>query len=168
MEDKTRPPGYPSTELTPDELGRVAYMCYILNRSWTVRWYHKWCTALERMSGNGWTLEGLQYRGRIRDKLEQIYGLTPRESRTAVAAYPRINMGIEPWQILTDTVVNELAGEIYRSYVGLPAEHGRDYWTAPSHNDGGDTRCEDCNYSYDTDTSGMGEESDDNGRFYFV
>ena len=158
----------PSTELTIEELGHVAYMCYILNRSWTTRWYRQWRTALEQMSGKGWTWEGLHYRGRIRDKLEELYGLTPRESRAAVAAYPRINLGIEPWQVFTDAIANELTERIYRSYVGLPAEHGRDYWTMPAHSDGGDPRCEGCDFSYDANTVDVDDDPDEQGGFYFT
>lgn len=165
MNDMQNRNGPSAAEPSLEDLGRVAYMCLILNRAWTMRWYRQWRTALEQMAGKGWSWEGLHYRGRIRDKLEQIYGLTPRESRAAVAAYPRINLGIEPWQILTDSVADELTEKIYRAYVGLPAEHGRDYWTVPARNDGGDPRCEGCDFSYEADPS---DSDEDNGGFYFL
>lgn len=156
-----------SMELTPEELGRVAYMCYVLNRSWTVRWYHRWCTALEQMKGKGWTWEGLHYRGLVRTKLEELYGLTPGESRTAVRQYPRINLGLEPWQVLTDAVANELTEQIYRAYVGLPAEKGHDYWFVSSCGNA-NTQCEECDFSYEADPSVMDDETDDDGGFYFT
>ena len=143
----------PNTEITREELAHVAYMCYVLNTTWTTRWVRRWSAALERMAGRGWTWEGLHYRGLIRNKLEQVYGLNPRESRDAVAAYPLINMGLQPWQVLTDAAANELTERVYRSFAGLPTEKRPGYWTVPAHGNEGDTSCEGCNGSYNTPPS---------------
>ena len=110
----------PSAELTREELAGVAYMCYLLNRSQTTRWYHEWRVFLDKMVREGWTMKGLYYRGLVRRRIEQIYGLSPFHSRRAVKAYPPVNMGLEPWQDLTDESVNDLAGQIYREYMGIP------------------------------------------------
>ena len=155
-------------EISLEELGRVAYMCYVLNRAWTTRWYHTWCTALEKMAGKGWTWEGIHYRGRIRDKLEELYGLTPRESRSAVAAYPLINMGLQPWQVLTDSVANELTEKVYRAYMGLPSEKGRDYWTMSDYAEGESVQDDDCDFSYGADTVVADDDPESDGGFYFI
>ena len=80
-----------SGDLTREELADVAYMCYILDRTQTTRWYHEWRVALDRMGREGWTMKGLYYRGLVRQKIEQVYGLSPFHSRRAVKAYPPVN-----------------------------------------------------------------------------
>ena len=112
------------TELTREELADVAYMCYILDRTQTTRWYHEWRVALDRMGREGWTMKGLYYRGLVRQKIEQVYGLSPFHSRRAVKAYPPVNLGINPWQELTDECIRDIADQIYREYMGLPLQGG--------------------------------------------
>ena len=113
-----------STELTREELADVAYMCYILDRTQTTRWYHEWRVALDRMGREGWTMKGLYYRGLVMQKIEQVYGLSPFHSRRAVKSYPPINLGLRPWQDLTDECVRDIADQIYREYMGLPLQGG--------------------------------------------
>ena len=113
-----------STEITREELASVAYMCYILDRTQTTRWYHEWRVALDRMGREGWSMKGLYYRGLVMQKIEQVYGLSPFHSRRAVKAYPPINLGLRPWQDLTDECVRDIADQIYREYMGLPLQGG--------------------------------------------
>ena len=113
-----------SAELTREELADVAYMCYILDRTQTTRWYHEWRVALDRMGREGWTMKGLYYRGLVMQKIEQVYGLSPFHSRRAVKAYPPVNLGLECWQDLTDECIRDIADQVYREYMGLPLYNG--------------------------------------------
>ena len=158
----------PSMEITRDELTDVAYMCYVLNQSEMTRWYHRWRTCLERMANEGWTWDGLHYRGMFVQMLERIYGLSPRQSRMAVKKYPLVNMGIEPWEVLTERSANELANKIYRSYVGLPEKRGCDFCSSPDHDSNGEEP--DCSYNETCETESVceDEESADMGGCYFL
>lgn len=124
MENSSNISQHPSTKLTREELADVAYMCYLLDRTQTIRWYHEWRVALDRMGREGWTMKGLYYRGLVRQKIEQVYGLSPYHSRKAVKAYPPVNLGLNPWQDLTDECVRDIADQIYREYMGLPLQGG--------------------------------------------
>ena len=53
-----------------------------------------------------------------------VYGLSPHHSRRAVKSYPPVNMGLQPWQDLTDECVRDIADQIYREYMGLPLQGG--------------------------------------------
>lgn len=120
-----------STELTRDELADAAYMYYILDRTEATRWYHEWRASLDRMGHEGWTMKGLRYRGLVRSRIEQVYGLTPYHSRRAVQAYPFVNMGLAPWQELTGECIADLTDQIYRAYVGLPVQGGYAFHFGP-------------------------------------
>lgn len=157
----------PSMEISREELANVAYMCYVLNHTETTKWFHRWRTSLERMANEGWTWDGLHLRGLFVQKLEQIYGLTPRQSRTAVKQYPPVNMGVESWQVLTERSVNEIAEKIYRAYVGLPQEKGPDFCSGSSRagNEGSYGECADGN----TDMSmTCTDDDEDMGGFSFL
>lgn len=152
-----------STEITREELASVAYMCYILDRTQTTRWYHEWRVALDRMGREGWTMKGLYYRGLVRQKIEQVYGLSPYHSRKAVKAYPPVNLGLEPWQEMTDECLTDLARQIYREYVGLPREGYTFRFSS------GQTFSDNAGVQNEDFTSGQDNSDDeDMGGFYFT
>ena len=157
----------PSMDVSREELAEVAYMCYVLNHTETTRWYYRWRTCLERMADEGWTRAGLHYRGLLVQKLEHTYGLSPRQSRTAVRQYPLVNMGIEPWQVLTEQSANELAEKIYRAYVGLPQEKGCSFCSGYADADRADNcdNCSDQNIDINLDCT---DDEQDMGGFYFI
>ena len=158
-----------STGISREALADVAYMCYIMNISEMTRWYHQWSTVFERMADRGWTVEGFEHRGMVRKRLETTYGLTPAESRAAVKKFPLINMGLDPWQSVTDESYDELANRIFRVYVGLTPEAKHRLCRLYAEDDNADDRnsqggCEECR---GMDTSYEDDGSDDGG-FYFI
>ena len=130
-----------SGDLTREELASVAYMCYILDRTQTTRWYHEWRVALERMGREGWTMKGLYYRGLVMQKIEQVYGLSPFHSRRAVKSYPPINLGLRPWQDLTDECVRDIADQIYREYMGLQGGYAFHFGSGAENDENADADC---------------------------
>lgn len=158
-----------STELTREELADVAYMCYVLNRTEMTRWYHQWRTILEHKANEGWTVEGFELRGVVRQRMEMTYGLTPMESHAAVRKFPLTNMGINPWQAVTDENVDELAQQIFRAYVGLTPEAKHHLCHLYAEDDNVDDRHSqgDCEEYCDMDMSYTDNASDD-GSFYYI
>lgn len=157
----------PSMEISREELADVIHMCYILDRTQTTRWYHKWRVALDRMGREGWTMKGLCYRGLVRQRIEQIYGLSPFHSRRAVKAYPPVNLGLQPWQDLTDECINDIAKQIYHEYVGIPFG-GYAFHFGSGGEEGGNTETQeagcDCGQEYMVE----GSTDEDTGGFYFI
>ena len=164
-----RTSNYNSAGISREALADVAYMCYVLNRTEMTRWYHQWRTVFERMANRGWTVDGLEHRGIVRKKLELAYGLTPMESRAAVRKFPLINMGIDPWQAVTDETYDELVNKIFRAYAGLTpeAKHHLCRLYAEDDNADGQHSQVDCEGSCDMDMS-YADDSSDEGGFYFI
>ena len=152
----------PSMEISREELADVAYMCYLLDRTQTIRWYHEWRVALDRMGREGWSMKGLYYRGLVKQRIEQIFGLSPFRSRQAMKAYPPVNLGLSPWQDLTDECIDDIARQIYFEYMGLFREGYAFHFGAG---------CEDDKSQrvHEGDPATMQADSEENlGEFYFV
>ena len=158
----------PSVEISREELADVVYMCYLLDRTQTIRWYHEWRVSLDRMGREGWTMKGLYYRGLVRQKIEQIYGLSPFHSRKAMKAYPPVNLGLYPWQELTDECITDIANQVYREYMGLPLQGGYAFNFGAEGEEDGNTETQEAGCDYGQEYEAGGNMDEDTGGFYFV